>query len=303
MLFLSNVGEIIMSVPDNLIRLLCSGKIIKDDEVDWQLVENSCASLSYPLKAANQNDITNEIEQQFNEHKVLELEFINQHVATLTKLGFSNEAAQTSIALLIAILVVSWNRNHYKFDNAEEGIRLFEAEKFSDLLVIVFDCLLCGRGPGLSVDVAEWVLEMAKIAGSTEAKNIKEILKLANTGDPESLRKIVVRGYNAWKIIEGQLSQDFSFHADSLGLLYQFMCKLENDPVVKLRLAMLLKLFGHAGDETEADQLIAESALDGNYGAWEVIRDHGDYRLIEALISEGQARATIMDNGPNAILD
>ena len=292
-----------MSVPDNFIRLLCSGKIIKDDEVDWQLVENSCASLSYAIKAANQNDITNKIEQQFNEHKVIELEFINQNVATLTKLGFSNEAAQTTIALLISILVVSWNYNHYEFDDEGESTGLFEAEKFSDLLVIVFDCLLCGRGPGLSVEVAEWVLAMAEIAGSIEAKSIKEILKQANKGDTESLRNIVIRGFNAWKLIEGHLKQDFTFHADSLGLLYQFMCKLEDDPVVKLRLAMLLKLFGHSGDEEIADQLIAESALDGNYGAWEVIRDHGDFRLIEALISEGQARATIMDNDPNATLD
>ncbi len=300
-----------MSFSPELIRFLCSPSG-RANQLDAKLCDDAPASLRpafFPIEAAIRAGVPSKIEQVLEARKPIPVGFLAEQTRLLATYGFSAEVAAATVALMLAHSVSTqfWpdGEDGEVFGPIEIDYDPFkDVQTFGQYLIQAFDCLLCNLCGAIAEDAALWLLGIAAATGDQKAIQLKEALDLAAENDEQSIRQLVSRGYAAWATyVRPTLIDSSIYHAESLGLTYQLMCRLENDSAVRLRLGLLLWEFGHAGDEDKGMRMIISSALAGNKGAWLTIRDSwdsGDNSLVEALLDEGAATAILADIDPNA---
>ncbi len=296
-----------------LIDLLCSpaGRAEHFDVGIAKKISSANAAF-FPVEAANRAGVLSDIESAVKGSDPITDLFLNKQAKVLGTFGFSAEVASGTVALILARSISSLCRKARDKDDREAALGnqieldydpFEDVEDFGQYLIRAFDCLLCNLCGGITEDAAIWLLNIAADTGNADATALRETAALAAQGNENAIRQLVDRGYESWATYAAPtVRADLGFHADSLGLTYQLMCRLQNDSSIKLRLGLLLWEFGHAGEEDKGIRMIVESALAGNKGAWLTIKrlwcDDGN-SVIDQLLSAGAARATIEDIDPD----
>lgn len=265
-------------------------------------------ALLFPLEAAIRAGVVEHITSAADSTNPITVEFLRNEQSNLTRYGFSDDIAQQTLAIIVAHAVACCCLKRLAADSAISD-REFTYDPFSDvqtfgeLLLAAFECLLCGMCSGVNEDAAAWLLGIASKYGDSHAECLLGELEGARHGNRDAIRSLISYGYERWaSIVRPTLHSNWSFHPDSLGMTYGLMSKMEGDPVIALRLGLMLWEFGHAGEDERGRRLIASAALAGNKGAWLTIKrltDNGDWAMIDELISVGVALATVEDVDPD----